>query len=288
MIGQTLSGYEVVEAVDERTFRAAMGDKTAAVHPVALQADEAAAYQTRFGRLRHPHILPVYAAGEGYVITDLPKGGKLRDTLREPLELDHALLIAQQISGALAYAHGQELIHGGVRPRMIHFLDVEHQHAVLSGFGLPHKMSRRSVAYVSPEVAQDQPLDERSDVYSVGIVLHEMVLGKIPFAGNSMFAVLTQHVNEPVPELNDQLPEVAAYIIEKALQKEPKNRFQSAQALYEALQLARLTQSGGEVPSTMVGPPNTTIFKRPKRAPMVEVSAEPKPKKPSRFQFWKT
>lgn len=284
MIGQTLNGYEVVEAIDKRTYRAVKEDKFVAVHWVERQRVDR---QVAFTLPPHPHVLPVLAQGDQYVITDWSQGGTLRNALRQRLAPDHALLIAQQISGALAHAHQHAIVHGGVRPQAIHFWDAEHQHAVLFGFGLPHKMSRRAAAYVSPELAQDLPTDARSDVYSLGVVLYEMLLGELPFSAESTFATLTQHINEPLPDLNNKLPEATAYIVEKALQKDPAQRFQSAQAMMEALQLARLAQAGGDVPSTMIGPPNTTIFKRPRREPAVEISAEPQPQKRSRFRFWK-
>jgi serine/threonine-protein kinase len=209
-------------------------------------------------KLSHPNIVNVYDFGREdhsyYIVMELVDGSTLGDIMRdervlpEPVAVDYAI----QIASGLAYAHRQGLLHRDVKPANI--LVTKDDVVKLSDFGIARAVSEHtlgvtqpgmvmgSVAYISPEQAQGHDIDERSDLYSVGVVLYQMLTGALPFTGENPVAVALKHVSEapkPIdPETTGVSPAVAS-IVGRLLRKDPTERFSSATELASALREAR-------------------------------------------------
>ncbi len=209
-------------------------------------------------KLSHPNIVNVYDFGREdsayYIVMELVEGSTLGDLLQhdrilpEPVAVDYAI----QIASGLAYAHRQGLLHRDVKPANI--LVTQDDVVKLSDFGIARAVSEHtlgvtqpgmvmgSVAYISPEQAQGKDLDERSDLYSVGVVLYQMLTGALPFTGDTPVAVALKHVSEAVPPIDPKTTGVSpavAGIVARLLRKEPQQRFASATELASALREAR-------------------------------------------------
>jgi tRNA A-37 threonylcarbamoyl transferase component Bud32 len=252
------------------------------LHPhLATQGDFVARFQREargLGALRHPHIVSVIdfdAVGDShYLVMDYIPGPTLAAVLAKQGRLPamQALSIAEQIASALAYAHRQGAIHRDVKPGNILFLDETHTHAVLTDFGIAHLLGAPALtmsgavagtpAYMSPEAAESGAVDARSDLYSLGVVLYEMVTGETPYKGDTPVRMMMQHVTVPLPPLrttHPDLPEIVVQLIERALAKEPQHRFPDAEAMRQAILQAQLALSGGQTPQTQLIPMTTLV-----------------------------
>jgi TolB-like protein/tetratricopeptide (TPR) repeat protein len=213
-------------------------------------------------QLRHPRIVPVISAGQSqdlfYYTMPLIEGASLRALLdaEGQLACDLAVRYAVDVAEALQYAHGQNIVHRDIKPDNIL---IDGEHALVTDFGIAraieHASQLNSVTstgitlgtptYMSPEqAAADRELDGRSDIYSLGCVLYEMLAGEPPFTGNAR-AVLARHIQERPPSLRivrPDLPEHVADSVARALSKVPADRFASAADFAAALQ--------GRVPAT--------------------------------------
>jgi len=208
--------------------------------------------------LNHPHILSVYDSGEadGFLFCVMPfiQGESLRSKLdREgQLPADEAVRICREIADALSFAHGQGIIHRDVKPANIL---LEAGHAVLADFGLAKALSAAgdqeltragfavgTPAYASPEQAGGEAsVDGRSDLYSLGCVLYEMLAGQPPFVGPTADSVVRQHLALEVSSVRVLRPGVSAAtdeILQKALAKAPADRFQTADEFIRAVDAA--------------------------------------------------
>ena len=206
-------------------------------------------------QLRHPHIMPLFDSGEAsgslYYVMPYVAGQSLRQLLERggPLPLDEALRITRDVCDALTYAHGQDIVHRDIKPENI-LLDAGH--ALVADFGLARaiaaaggdKLSETGMtvgtpAYMSPEQAgAESRIDGRSDVYSLGCVLYEMLAGAPPFTGPSAQALLARHALDPVPPLRTVRKAVPPHVelaVLKALEKTPADRFATATELAMAL-----------------------------------------------------
>jgi TolB-like protein/tetratricopeptide (TPR) repeat protein len=209
-------------------------------------------------QLNHPHILPVYDSGEVdgtlYCVMPFIEGESLKDRLdrEQQLPCDEALRICREIADALSFAHGHDIIHRDVKPANIL---LEAGHAVLADFGLAKALTTSeekgltragfavgTPAYSSPEQSLgDGVLDGRSDLYSLGCVLYEMLAGKPPFVGPTLDSVVRQHLaSEPssVRVLRPAVPEAVGEILERVLAKSPADRFRSMDEFIQALDAA--------------------------------------------------
>jgi serine/threonine protein kinase len=214
-------------------------------------------------RLQHPHILPVFDSGTatppGSAVESLwftmpyIAGESLRQRLaREPqLPLRDAARIALEIADALGYAHGQGLVHRDVKPENIL---LSGGHSVLADFGVARaldaaggeRLTETGIAlgtplYMSPEQASgDRQLDGRSDIYSLGCVLYEMLAGEPPFTGRTPQAIIARRLTEPVPPLHTlrDVPEPVEQVVAKALARSPADRFVDSAQFAQALQAA--------------------------------------------------
>ncbi len=201
--------------------------------------------------LHHPHIMPLYDSGRAggllYQVMPLAEGESLRDRLRreEQLPIDDALQIAAEVADALSYAHRRGIVHRDIKPGNIL---LESGHAVVADFGIARAIDAAggdrltetglaigTPAYMSPEqVAGSQDLDGRSDLYSLGCVLYEMLAGEPPFTGPTAAIVAQQQMTaEPrsIAQLRPAVPADVAAAVDRALAKLPADRWQDAEEL---------------------------------------------------------
>lgn len=205
--------------------------------------------------LAHPNIVSIFdrAEWEGtpYIAMELVDGKTLKELVRErgPLPPEIAVGLTEQILGALAYAHRRGIVHRDIKPQNV-ILDPEGQ-AKVADFGIAragHSQMTQTgaivgtVQYLSPEQANGHPVDRRSDLYSAGIVLYELLTGHVPFDGEAPVSIALKHVNErPVPpgQLRPGITPALEAVVLRALEKDPNLRFQSAEEFIAALEQAR-------------------------------------------------
>jgi tetratricopeptide (TPR) repeat protein len=239
-------------------------------------------------KLTHPHILPVYDSGQTggradesaepsaighrlsaeflYYVMPYVEGESLRDRLtrEKQLPLDDALQISREVADALSYAHSHGVIHRDIKPENIL---LESGHAVVADFGIARAIDQAggdritgtgvalgTPAYMSPEqAAGSKDLDGRSDLYSLGCVLYEMLAGEPPFTGPTALAILAKRLSEPVPRLSvtrEAVPTSVEAALVKLLARAPADRFTTAQQFAAALPALGQPQSGAAVPRT--------------------------------------
>ena len=222
-------------------------------------------------QLQNPHILPVFDFGEAegytYLVMPLISGGTLADRLRgQPVPLTQAGTIIAQVGDALDYAHSRGVVHRDVKPSNV-LLD-ERGNALLSDFGIAKLVEGTqhftqtggilgTPAYMSPEQGLGAKIDRRCDIYSLGVILYQLVTGRVPFEAETPMAVLLKHINDPLPpprSWNPALPEAVERVILKALAKNPDDRYATAGDLTEALQLT-LSEGAVIVPVPMAPVP---------------------------------
>lgn len=214
-------------------------------------------------RLTHPHILPLHdsgkAAGFLYYVMPYVEGESLRDLLTREgrLPLDTALRIIREVGDALTYAHGHGVIHRDIKPENIL---LESGHAVVADFGIARAIGSAggdrvtgtgivlgTPAYMSPEqVAGSDDLDGRTDLYSLGCMLYEMLAGQPPFTGPTAESVVRQHLAAEPPRLTTvrpELPNGVAAVLARALAKNPADRYPSPAEFGTALERAGLDGS---------------------------------------------
>lgn len=179
-----------------------------------------------------------------YIVMEKVKGQTLRDIIKKeaPLSLDKIINYSLQISKALQTAHRHGLVHRDIKPANI--LITEDDKVKVTDFGIARVSSDATltytssilgtVHYISPEQAKGQIIDERSDLYSLGVVLYEMATGKVPFDGESPVSIAVKHIQEkptPVVELNKEIGEDFSNLISKLLEKKPEDRYKTASNL---------------------------------------------------------
>jgi serine/threonine protein kinase len=205
-------------------------------------------------RMHHPHIVPVLDYIDDpqtpAIIMPLMPGGTLHNRIEDgPLSVVEGARIMDQLASALHYAHNHGLVHRDVKPSNV-LLDEEGK-AYLSDFGLVRledvslNLTGSTVvgtpAYMSPEQCSGTKVDERSDQYSLAVLLYQLATGTLPFEGETPIAVAMKHVNEPLPmprERNSRIPALVEQVLIKALAKHPAQRFESVEQFNQAFQEA--------------------------------------------------
>ncbi len=268
LTGKQFGPYQIVAPLGEggmasvyKAYQPAM-ERYVALKVLPRHFAEDPQFTARFQReakilaqLQHPYILPVFDSGQAegysYIVMPFVQSGTLTDLLMgQPLPLPLIRQIITQIGEALSYAHARGLIHRDVKPSNV--LMDEGGNCLLADFGLA-RIVESSVnltasgslvgtpAYMSPEQGSGQKVDARSDIYALGVILYELVTGRVPYKAETPVAVIFKHIQDPLPsarELNPELPEAIERIILKALSKSPEDRYQTAGDMVHAIQAA--------------------------------------------------
>jgi len=226
------------------------------IHP-ALKDDQS--FILRFKReasivakLNHPNIVPVYDFGEfegvSYIVMRFIEGQTLKDVLTDQkLGTKQILDILRPVADALAYAHSRGVLHRDVKPSNV-LIDTE-GNVYLADFGLARiaqsnestlsqEMIIGSPQYISPEQGKGEQADERSDIYSLAVVVYEMFTGRVPFAGDTPYTTILGHINDPLPlprQYNPKMSPAVEQVIVKALAKDKEKRFRTVREFMRAL-----------------------------------------------------
>jgi len=269
LIGKTIGGYEIQDVIGRggmaTVFRAhqVSMNRTVAVKVLPEQYITDDTYIQRFNqevaivsKLEHRSIVPVHDYGEynglPYIVMRYMPGGSVDDLLKNgSIELETVASIIEQIAPALDYAHSKQVLHRDIKPSNI-LLD-DDGGAYLTDFGIARVLGEPAhsgittqgvvgtPSYMSPEQAQGLPLDGRSDIYALGVVLFELVTGRRPFESDTPYGIAVLQVTAPPPSprtLNPNLSFAIEEVIFKAMRKKREERFPNAVALSEALKRA--------------------------------------------------
>jgi serine/threonine-protein kinase len=206
-------------------------------------------------KLSHPNVVAVIDAGEDgghpYIVFEYVEGETLKQRIKRvgALEPQEALAYAIEISRGLTVAHNRKMVHRDIKPQNV-LIDAEGR-AKLTDFGISRQLEQDGMTatgrvlgttdYVAPEQAMGHPVDQRSDIYSLGVVLYEMLVGQVPFHADSQVGVAMKHVNEELPDVQQRRPELsaaAALVVERATAKDPAQRYQQVGELIDDLSTA--------------------------------------------------
>lgn len=264
--GDVVGAYEIVSLLGHggmatvyRAYHARLNRHVAIkmIHPAHLQDPNLIARFEREAQivaaLEHPNIVPVYDfsehEGEPYLVMKLIEGSTLKTTLSGgALRVEDILAITAPVAHALDYAHQQGVLHRDVKPSNI-MLDRQ-MIPYLTDFGLARfaiagdsTISRDLLMgtpqYIAPEQAlKNQPVDYRADLYSFGVVLYELLVGKVPFSDGTPYSIINDHIYQPLPmpsTENPNVPPAVELVLLKSLAKDPDDRYQSATAMVDEL-----------------------------------------------------
>ena len=242
-------------------------DRVVAIKTInlGLALDEKEEYEGRFyqeakaaGRLNHPNIVTIYDVGKSgdvaYIAMEFLQGLELRDIMNDKglLPVDQVLDIVAQVAQGLAYAHEHDIVHRDIKPSNI--MVVRDGHVKITDFGIARMASSAvrtqtgmvlgSPKYMSPEQVMGKAIDQRSDIFSLGVMLYEMLTGQAPFTGENVNAIMYQTLNAvpaPPSTLNPAVPEMTNFIVAKALAKKLEDRYQNAKDFAVDLRACRDT-----------------------------------------------
>src|SRR6478735_9090663 len=225
-------------------------------------------------KLTHPNVVSVIDAGEDdgypYIVFEYVKGETLKQRIGRVGALDpqEAIAYAIEVARGLSVAHARNLVHRDIKPQNV-LIDDEGR-AKLTDFGISRQLEQAGMTatgrvlgttdYVAPEQAMGHGADPRSDIYSLGVVFYEMLIGQVPFHADSQVGVAMKHVNEELPDVQQRRPEVsaaAALVVERATDKDPNRRYQDVGELIDDLstalevEAARAGSSTGEATSIL-------------------------------------
>jgi serine/threonine-protein kinase len=256
-------------------------DRDVAVKVMHREMSEQADQLERFrqearavAKLSHPNVVAVIDAGEDgghpYIVFEYVEGETLKQRISRVGALDpqEALAYAIEIARGLTVAHARNMVHRDIKPQNV-LIDAEGR-AKLTDFGISRQLEQDGMTatgrvlgttdYVAPEQAMGHGVDPRSDVYSLGVVLYEMLIGQVPFHADSQVGVAMKHVNEELPDVQQRRPEVsaaAALVVERATDKDPNRRYQDVGEMIDDLstalevEAARAGSSTGEATSIL-------------------------------------
>ncbi len=231
-------------------------------------------------RLSHPNLVGVIDAGEDdgrpYIVFEYIEGRTLKRRIQEEggLPVDEAVAYAIEIGRGLTAAHARKLVHRDVKPQNV-LIDPAGR-AKVTDFGIARSLEQKGMTatgrvlgttdYVSPEQAMGEDVDERSDVYSLGVVLYEMLTGDVPFQAETQVGVAMKHVNEPMPDVQAKRPEVSAAVasvVDRATTKDQRDRYGSVAQMVRDLEqtleveAARRGGTSGEATSVLDSVPSS-------------------------------
>ncbi len=302
--GQTLGKYQIIERLGRggmatvyRAYQPGM-DRFVAVKVMHPQYADDASFIERFrrearvvGTLRHPHIVQVIDFDvqdeEYYMVMEYVETETLKNYLQKhgAMPVSQALSVARKLADALAYAHANGMLHRDIKPANV--LWSKNGEPILTDFGIAKLAGATGLtasgaavgtpAYMSPEAGRGEQVDERTDVYSLGVMLYEMLSGELPYDADTPYAVILKHINDPLPPLRPRvphLPESVERIVIKALAKDKTQRYQSAAELRDALVQAEkvaheigvaedtvdLAPSVGKSPETILLPERRSVL----------------------------
>ena len=231
-------------------------------------------------RLSHPNLVGVIDAGEDdgrpYIVFEYIEGRTLKRRLQEEgrLPIDEAVAYAIEIGRGLTAAHARKLVHRDVKPQNV-LIDPDGR-AKVTDFGIARSLESKGLTatgrvlgttdYVSPEQAMGEEVDERSDVYSLGVVLYEMLTGDVPFRAETQVGVAMKHVNKPMPDVQTKRPEVSAAVasvVDRATTKDPRDRYGTVAEMVRDLEqtleveVARRGGTSGQATSVLDSVPSS-------------------------------
>ena len=266
-----LGRYEILDELGQGAMgivykaRDPLIDRVVAIKTInlSLALDEKDEYEGRFyqeakaaGRLNHPNIVTIYDVGKSgdvaYIAMEFLEGRELRDILDQDqaMQVEQVLDVTAQVALGLAYAHEHDIVHRDVKPSNI--MVVRDGHVKITDFGIARMESAAvrtqtgmvlgSPKYMSPEQVMGKAIDQRSDIFSLGVMLYEMLTRQAPFTGENVNAIMYQTLNTiPAPPntLNPAVPAMLNFIVAKALAKGVDDRYQDARELANDLRACR-------------------------------------------------
>ncbi len=297
MIGRTLGNYQIKEelgrggmAVVYRAYQPSLNRHVAIkVLPPQLSFDQQ--FVERFqreamaaARLRHPGIVVIHDVGHQdgiyYIVMEYLEGRTLKQVIEQegPLPAERTVRIVEQVAAALDYAHQQGFVHRDVKPANV-FVG-KGDHVTLTDFGIAkaaseaEQLTRTGVLmgtpeYMAPEQAEGRTIDHRTDLYALGIVLYQMLVGRVPFRGTTPHATLHAVIYEPPPAPRQMTPGISSpveVVILKAISKQPSQRYQSGTELAGALIAALASQP------ELVPPPPLAAAPARRRSPALWIA----------------
>jgi serine/threonine-protein kinase len=273
-------------------------DRQVAVKVMHREMSEQADQLERFrqearsvAKLSHPNVVSVIDAGEDgghpYIVFEYIEGETLKQRINRDgaLAPQEAIAYAIEIARGLSMAHARNMVHRDIKPQNI-LIDAEGR-AKLTDFGISRQLEQDGMTatgrvlgttdYVAPEQAMGRKVDPRTDIYSLGVVLYEMLIGQVPFSADSQVGVAMKHVNEELPDVQRRRPEVSAavaLVVERSTAKDPNERYQQVGEMIDDLstalevEAARAGSTTGEATSVLdaVPPPKRKLPGRGRRS----------------------
>ncbi len=218
-------------------------------------------------KLRHRHVVGVHDVGKHadlhYIAMEYLTGGPILRKDGQPRDVPFALRVTREIATALAYAHSKGFIHRDVKPDNILLRD--DGSSALTDFGIARasdsatRMTRTGAVigtphYMSPEQARGKPVDGRADLYSLGVVLYELLIGRVPFQAEDSLAVGIMHITEAPPALPERLSALQP-MLDVMLAKRPEDRYQTGDEMAQAIRAYEVAMAEGQLPSLLVPTP---------------------------------